>query len=801
MNHQTTTSLVRVCRLLLVVATCTSFASAQTQPAPAHKRFPGTFEFIAALPPEQGVRLDTHVSWIAGPRWEPGTPPTVYGSERFISDPKFTVADPNSRCLWFYRPLVPVDLSKYPILSIRYRATNFDPNATYVVRLVEGQANTPADLHKLFTGSDVISDDKAHELKTDLRDVQVTQPLKNLGIWVRSGDKGNASLQILSITFSADPKNPVEKYADDQPLKVLVTDDHDQPLAGVKVTADAERLNFARTAITNAKGEATITPLGNEINQHSLRFERDGFVMAERIAGGADRFAFKMVPASYYGGTAKDEDGKPLPHAMVMLHSKTSFTNSFHRELLNCIITDNHGRWISPPYPTDSSLFTITLSHTTDSGEAVVIDLDAANLKHAPLLHMMRMARNGRSSQAPSKPSLPSIAIHQVDDTTVTGDLTALKDGVFTLSTKSNDGKPQTQRIALDDIAELKIESPSSAAESHHAPATQPATQPVHLKGCRLEFANGDKLMGELTNWSEKQLTFQLESSNPIAIPLDQVNAIWPGSADVIRKAKALHESSSTEDIAFAQKDKDAIAVHGVALGFEGDALKFRFDGQDRKLPISRLVGVVLAHPDQASGSPQFEQLITFANSEDSLTGHLTSYNAGQLELTTQWNQPLRIPLDEVSKITCKNGKLAYLSDMKPSSVDQTPFFDRIYAYKTDTSLDGKTIQIQDGTYPHGISVHSRCLLTYDLAGRYDEFRSKVGFQQPEGKLGNCIVRVLADGETLFEKLDARGDEKAFDVNVPITGCHKLTLEVDYGKDQDVGDRLVWANARVLKTK
>ena len=42
------------------------------------------------------------------------------------------------------------------------------------------------------------------------------------------------------------------------------------------------------------------------------------------------------------------------------------------------------------------------------------------------------------------------------------------------------------------------------------------------------------------------------------------------------------------EDIAFVVKDDQIIAVRGVSLGVEGDALKFRFNDQERTIAVRR---------------------------------------------------------------------------------------------------------------------------------------------------------------------------------------------------------------------
>jgi hypothetical protein len=820
---------MRALAFILAVTVASSLASAQKLQVIKVAGAPVAIQANpadAAAAPEKIIKLDPKVPWIPAADWDSNKAPTVYGCDPLTSKPKFTVVDPSAKALWFYRLLVPVDVANYPILTIKYRATNFDKQAQMILRMVVGKGDASSVAPGVFTGEDVQPDSREHELKKDLTELKIDQPLKNLGIWVSSNDQGNATFEVSEISFAAAEDAKPEKLKDESALKIYVTDDQDKPLAGAKVTADAERLNFSRNGMTDAKGEISVTPLSNDAEQHGLRVEKDGFVMMERVAKAEDRHVFKMVPASYYGGTAKGDDGKPIAKAMVTLSAEKAFTDSFGRELRNCIVTDSSGRWTAPPYPADTSVFKVTLSRNDESGSESVTELDASTLKRSPPLRIMSapVAKTtaspttapshasaqhdstttdkptGKTSPPAPKVALPSVVAQKVDDTSVTADLAGLKDGMLSLVAKGKTGKDETQKLALEDVVDLTIKTPGVATAAMK-PAGKPTTSPVNLKNCRLEMTSGDKLMGELTDWADKKVTYQFDPGiAPIQVPIEQVNTIWCGSQDMITKAKALNEASSNEDVAFAVKDNDVVAVRGVALGFGEGGLKFRFNEEERKLPVARLVGVVLAHPDLNAAAPTFEQQLSFANAEQSLSGLVKSIDAGQLELLTKWDQTIQIPLAKVTKITCKNGKLAYLSDMKPASVEQTPFFDRVYAYKNDKSLDGKPIQLQDGSYARGIAVHSRCRLTYDVGGRYDEFRSKVGFQQPEGKIGDCIVRVTGNGKTLFENLNAKGDDKVFEIKVPLTGIQKLTLEVDYGKNQDVGDRVVWANARVLRS-
>jgi hypothetical protein len=161
----------------------------------------------------------------------------------------------------------------------------------------------------------------------------------------------------------------------------------------------------------------------------------------------------------------------------------------------------------------------------------------------------------------------------------------------------------------------------------------------------------------------------------------------------------------------------------------------------------------------------------------------------------------MKIALSSVTIVDFTNGRVTSLCDLKPSKVEQTPYFGRVIPYRIDHSLTGGPLILSDGPCARGIAVHSRCVLSYELAGDVDRFKTRLGFQQPEGLHGRVEARVIGDGKVLYENPDARGDQPPIDIDVPIGGVKLLTLEIDFGKDQDVGDRVVWGNPRLIRGK
>jgi hypothetical protein len=342
----------------------------------------------------------------------------------------------------------------------------------------------------------------------------------------------------------------------------------------------------------------------------------------------------------------------------------------------------------------------------------------------------------------------------------------------------------------------------SAVPTTQPAPAAAPATRPTSWQA---RLAGGDRITGDLVAWDDKELKLKT-AHGEVVVPVRQLREVWRASDDEIAKARAAGASANnaaTEDVAFARKDDQAIPVAGLVTGVAKDGLKFRYQGEEKNISLDKLIGVTLASAEAdnavAVADEALQQSLVLSGG-NVVSGQWTALDQGIATLSTPWGAALKVPLKDVQSIRTKNGRLVYLSDLAPAQVEQTPYFDRLLPYRIDKSLTGTAIKLSDAEYPRGISVHSRTVLRYDIGRRFEKFRAKVGFQQPEGKAGRATIRVLGDGDkVLHEIADARGDAPPVDLDIPVTGVSRLTLEVDFGADQDVADRVAWANARLLR--
>jgi hypothetical protein len=146
-----------------------------------------------------------------------------------------------------------------------------------------------------------------------------------------------------------------------------------------------------------------------------------------------------------------------------------------------------------------------------------------------------------------------------------------------------------------------------------------------------------------------------------------------------------------------------------------------------------------------------------------------------------------------------RGGKVTFLSDLTPLRVEEAPYFTHRFAWRHDVNLLGEPLKINGQGFDRGLAVHSRCILTYELGRRYSRFEALVGFDDVSRGKGRVDCRVFADGKEIYSNPDLRADAPPVKLSLPVSGALVLRLHVDYGRGQDTGDRVIWANARLVR--
>jgi hypothetical protein len=158
----------------------------------------------------------------------------------------------------------------------------------------------------------------------------------------------------------------------------------------------------------------------------------------------------------------------------------------------------------------------------------------------------------------------------------------------------------------------------------------------------------------------------------------------------------------------------------------------------------------------------------------------------------------LDVPVERLHRLDVSSDKLVWLSDLAPK-VEQTPAFDRTWPWYNNRSVAGPGFELAGKPYERGLGLVPRTRLTYDLGGRFDVFEALIGIDDRGGPAAHAVFRVHADGEQVFESAPMVRGQAPAALRVALNKAKTLTVEVDFGKNYDLGDFCAFADARVIQ--
>lgn len=328
------------------------------------------------------------------------------------------------------------------------------------------------------------------------------------------------------------------------------------------------------------------------------------------------------------------------------------------------------------------------------------------------------------------------------------------------------------------------------------------AAAPSGPSKAEIYLADSGRMYGEVRQLTPESLTLATAWQADAQVPLVRVRGLWFGQAGPTGARADFDKqlvAPASEDVVFlVAPDKSAATVQGSVRGLSDGRLTVHFEGADRNVKQERLLGIIFAaqaKTQPVAGAYQVFRLL----SGDVLAGHWRGLTDGQLEIETLWQTSVKVPAAQLSDIRTRNGKLTYLSDLDPISVEETPYFGRVIAWRRDAGFAGQPAKVKGQAAARCLAMHSRSVLTFALDGQYEQFKTTLAFDDSAGTRGRVACRVLVDGREVYARPDFRSSEDAQVIDVPLAGAKQLALEVDFGQDEDTGDRILWVEPRLFR--
>jgi len=345
--------------------------------------------------------------------------------------------------------------------------------------------------------------------------------------------------------------------------------------------------------------------------------------------------------------------------------------------------------------------------------------------------------------------------------------------------------KTATATLPLTSIASINF---NAAAEASSAKGV------LHLR-------NGDQIVADVVSGNDTKLKIKSAALGEIEIDTKFINAFMfknkdGPTADVIDDF--LKAAPPKEDLLLLPKGDTA---SGFLEKFTEKDLSFNGGGQSRLYAIEKIAGLRLAMLDAYAPPGDLRAKLVLRDGS-LLTGKLKALSEKSLQIDALDGKQWDVAALALRSILFTGGKLNYLSDLKPSAVEEKPYVGGApvtFRWRKDRSAAGGKLRIAEKEYERGIGAHSYSKLAFNLNGQYTKFLTDVGMDASSSG-GICAWQIIVDGATL-KSGTAKAGAKAEPISIVLKpGAKSLELICDYGADDDdAGDHLDWANARLIK--
>jgi hypothetical protein len=351
----------------------------------------------------------------------------------------------------------------------------------------------------------------------------------------------------------------------------------------------------------------------------------------------------------------------------------------------------------------------------------------------------------------------------------------------------------QAGTLKAADVVEIALNGGRSAV------TTRPAPEDIEIT-----LTTGDLLVGKVGAKSDEGVKLiSPVFSDPLVKYGHVRSVVFPANRAFL--PLRLPEKAEAADIVFTQAGDRA---EGTVLTISKDGVVYKSKRLDTEVtvPLDKVAGVWMIETDAAPKEPPGLHATVLTSDGSSLRGEIQSLKEGALTLKDLYGAVHRIPANLLSGIYMKNGRVVYLSDMKPSIVDEDANFirgpkklssDLDFPYQRDRSARGGKILLGGVEHRKGVGVRARSLLGYALGGAFKRFQATLGLDAASLGLGAVKVEVELDGKKIKE-FTLKGNDGPQAVDLDVTDAKEMRLLVTWAGfgQSDFAD---WGSARLIR--
>ncbi|MHC4607478.1 MAG: NPCBM/NEW2 domain-containing protein [Planctomycetota bacterium] len=362
---------------------------------------------------------------------------------------------------------------------------------------------------------------------------------------------------------------------------------------------------------------------------------------------------------------------------------------------------------------------------------------------------------------------------------------------VLTLDYTAPEGN--RRQLRCDEIVEIRI----SRSRRPRAPGDSVV---------EVELTSGDRIVGTLLEGGDSTVRVRSELLGEVEAEFNRIRAIRSvkNAADVPPAPE-----KAAGDVVFRKGGEKG---RGVLIRVGADRITYHSEILDREVNVAPK-DFAAAFLTEMPGSPKPAEprtlfAIVLSKDGSTLQGKIGDLKEGVLSLKDFYGAEQAIEQARIASIYFKNGRVVYLSDRKPSAVDENANYirgekplpsDLVIPWRRDRNAKGDSLVLEGKAFRKGIGVHAFSSLTWDVSGAgFKRFHATIGLDDCGGRLGHVVFRVLVDGEKRFERAVDGADAPA-EISVDVSGGGRLELVVGFGERANQADYADWASARLIR--
>ena len=382
--------------------------------------------------------------------------------------------------------------------------------------------------------------------------------------------------------------------------------------------------------------------------------------------------------------------------------------------------------------------------------------------------------------------ALPSAELTTLDGTHVEGMLTRIADDLVTIRV---DGKDTA--IPFSKLAALEL-------TGSEKPPKEPSFPQAAFEHGSVAVADNCLLDEGALNWSVGSTT---RSAPQTAVRRIQ---FLPIPEPLLPEWSPLLDEPRQDDMLIVVRDGRLEYHRGTVRRITAQRIHFEINGE--VIPVRRepVTAVLLRASAKPSAVGALCRLVE-TDGSSWMVRNLTAEN-GQIEWTALAGPSFAASYDDIARIDFARTQTIPLKELARVESVWTPYLARekqdvrfdFFAPRFDRGFYSPVPVLDGRSRENSLSLHARSLVTWRVPEGSRRFVATVGIDDAVRPGGNAVVQISADGAEVLKKT-VTGRTAAEEIRVDLTGVRRLTILVDYGEGMDIGDTVVFADARIVQ--